>query len=1166
MTHLTLAFLGTFRVALGGTPITGFKSDKVRALLAYLAVEADRPHRRDVLAGLLWPEWNQREALANLRYTLYDLRKTVDDHHARPPYLLIDRNTLQFNVDSDYSLDVTTFCDLVTEPADAAALRKAIDLHQGTFLAGLSLSDAPPFEEWTVIQRERLNRKLLESLQRLITYHREQGDYEAACRYLEQQLEMEPWREEAHRQLMRLLAQQERRNAALRQYQICRQVLSEELDVAPTKATTALYERIRNGALTSSTLRPTRERPPSQDFPLVDREDQIARLHRHLDRANAGEGHVVFITGEAGSGKTALIQSFVRRALPAHLALVAAFGCCNAHAGKGDPYLPFRELLQQLTADIEAKRTADVASSEQMSRLQKLLPETAAALLDAGPDLIDRFISARTLAARVQSLAPNHSNLRTQLEAMLERKPTRSNAPAALPRQDLFEQITRVLQHLARRHTLLLVLDDLQWADAGSVALLFHLGRRLSGSRILVVGAYRPGDLATPTEDKRHPLALVAHELQREFGDIQIDLDALQGRSFVEALLNTEPNRLSQTFRETLARRTGGNPLFTVELLRGLQERADLVQDAAGRWIATGDLAREELPARVEAVIAERVERLPATWRETLRIASVEGESFTAEVVARVQGVDEQQMEHRLSGPLSLSYRLIQPQGIERRQHNGQVLSRYRFRHIVFQRYLYESLNEVTRQSRHEAVGETLEELYGGGTEEIALQLARHFEEAGRLDRAVVYLHAAGKHAYLLSAAEQAISLFMRGLSLLAELPDTPERRQQELQLQLALTGPLLAQRGWGAEERAEALTRAHALAEHMDSTPELLQALFVQADLSRAQGNHARSLELGQQMLEMALRSDDREQIALAHWTLGETQLLRAAFPEARTHLVQGIWRYDANLHRHLTSITGPNVGVTCMTWLSWALWMLGYPDQALGWVNKALALAEQLDHSLSLAFALAIGAAGLHLLRREPEAAAPYTTQLSALVADQELAAMQPWVEILLGVQQARKGALEAGIAQVRRGIAAWSGTGAVSGRSFQLLLLVNLYQQADNIDAALETVDEALTLVEETGERTLEAEHRRLKGTLQQAQGMRTSEVETYLRATLKIAQQQSARAWALRTGISLAQLLRDQERNEAARRLLTPLYDAFTEGFDTPDLQEAQALLQTLKPAE
>ena len=336
------------------------------------------------------------------------------------------------------------------------------------------------------------------------------------------------------------------------------------------------------------------------------------------NKLSPARGGWLFVTGEAGSGKTALLGEFARQAMQAHTNLVVASGNCNAIAGIGDPYLPFREILQLLSGDIEAKRAGTALTPEHARRLWTILPETLTALMEAGPDLLDTFVPRASLVLRAEAFAGQavRGAWKDQLGRL--RQPPGGeprNRQFALQQADLFGQVTRVLQLLARSHPLLLILDDLQWADAGSVSLLFHLGRRLAGSRILVVAAYRPDAIAPPLEDARHPLEAVVNELQRVSGDRPIDLDQCEGRQFVEALLDAEPNRLSADFRAQLVRHTEGHPLFTVELLRGLQEGGDLVRDVEGRWVEGPALHWAKLPARVEAVIAERIGRLPDRCR-----------------------------------------------------------------------------------------------------------------------------------------------------------------------------------------------------------------------------------------------------------------------------------------------------------------------------------------------------------------------------------------------------------------------------------------------------------------------------------------------------------------------------------------------------------------------
>jgi predicted ATPase len=509
-----------------------------------------------------------------------------------------------------------------------------------------------------------------------------------------------------------------------------------------------------------------------------------------LDAALAGQGRVAFVTGDAGCGKTALIQEFARRAQEAQANLIVAWGHGNAHTGLGDPYLPFREVLGMLTGDIEARWAARAMTGKQALRLWHLLPLAVQALVEAGPDLIDLFVPGAALAKRASAYTqwPVRSTSLTQLEDFLAGKSTAPNN-RGLQQQALFEQYTQVLRMLSSHYPLLLALDDLQWADGGSTNLLFHLGRQMVGSRILIVGSYRPTEvslgrppsaLAGGTEEReRHPLEPIVNEFKRTFGEIEVDLEQAEGRRFVDALLDSEPNRLGDAFRETLHQHTRGYPLFTVELLRGMQERGDLVHDGEGRWVEGATLDWETLPARVEAVIAERIGRLPKKLRDVLTVAGVEGETFTAEVMAQVAAADERELVRCLSDTLDKQYRLVSARGIQRLSPPlggtvvGRRVSLYRFRHILFQKHLYNSLDPVERAHLHEAVGTALEALYGSETEETvasragAAQLARHFQEAGNAEKAVGYLRQAGERAQRLYANREAAGYLRQALALL---------------------------------------------------------------------------------------------------------------------------------------------------------------------------------------------------------------------------------------------------------------------------------------------------------------------------------------------------------------------------------------------------------------
>jgi predicted ATPase/DNA-binding SARP family transcriptional activator len=322
MSHLSLALLGVFQINLDGAPVTTFDSNKVRALLAYLAVEADRPHRRETLAGLLWPDTPEPSARRSLSQALFNLRQAIGDSQAEPPFLLISRDTIQFNPASNYTLDVAVFKELLTaceqhahpklEQCDDCAprLQQAIEQYRGDFLPGFFLEDSAAFEEWTLLQRENLHRRALTAMAHLADYYEQQGDYAAAIQVCSRQLALDAWREEAHRQMMRVLALSGQRSAALAQYENCRRLLAAELGVEPAAETKALYEEIKAGELSGKGVKVERrggERPPAPLpvplTPFVGRERELADLSRLLADPAC---RLLTLVGPGGIGKTRL--------------------------------------------------------------------------------------------------------------------------------------------------------------------------------------------------------------------------------------------------------------------------------------------------------------------------------------------------------------------------------------------------------------------------------------------------------------------------------------------------------------------------------------------------------------------------------------------------------------------------------------------------------------------------------------------------------------------------------------------------------------------------------------------------------------------------------------------------------------------------------------------
>jgi serine/threonine protein kinase/predicted ATPase len=904
------------------------------------------------------------------------------------------------------------------------------------------------------------------------------------------------------------------------------------------------------------------DRAPKARPVFVARQRELARLASSLDGAINGEGQIVFIAGEAGRGKTALLDEFAHRAQEKHPELIVAIGNCNAFSGIGDPYLPFRDILGLLTGDIESRWSAGLMTRQQARRLLNLMPHTLKALLDEGPDLIDVLVPGAALlkrfAPRIDDAGPDERRLRELVERQGAQTTDREQ-------RQIFEECTKVFHCLSSQSPMLLAFDDLQWADGASVNLLFHLGRRLAGRRILVLGAYRPSEVvrggSSVEPDLAHrALDPVLNEFKRIFGDIQIDLGRyplVEGRAFVDALLDSEPNALSENFRSKLFWKTKGHALFTAELLGDMRERGDLLRDGDGKWIEGLSLDWEQLPARVEAVIDGRVSRLDEDLRDVLNVASVEGEEFTAEVVARVSGRDQRKVIRWLSSELDRQHRLVVAQGMKRLA--GQRLSVYRFRHSLFQEFLYQNMDEVERSILHEEMGDELERLYDGQTEDIAPQLARHYLEAGIHEKAVDYLLQAGNKAIRLSAHSEAIDHLRRGLDLIHRLPEGLERDDKELALQIALGVPLQVTKGPGASEVGEAYSRARELYQVVGQPSQLYPAMWGLWRFYRSRADFQTARQLADELLTLTLEVGDPSLILQGHHAKWTTFIYLGEFEDALNHIEEGLALYSPQQHHSDASLfSGHDLGVCAHTMASYALWMLGYPDKALERAKDALRLSQEFNHPSSLALSYE-HLAGIHRFRREPEAAEAMALELIRVAKDMGSEYDEATGQVLLGWALVEQGQGEEGLDQIRQGLAKRRPLGTGLEDAHMLAVLAEALGKVGQMDEALLLLEELYLTIEETDQRFWEAEVHRLKGDLLARQGISLDEAEKALQEAIAAAARQGAKSLELRAAIDLERLYQQQGREEENRDRLSPLVEWFTEGYETPDFREAKALL-------
>lgn len=501
------------------------------------------------------------------------------------------------------------------------------------------------------------------------------------------------------------------------------------------------------------------------DWRFVARERELYQLDMALQRALTGRGNIVFLTGEAGVGKTALATEFIKHAQAANPTLLVAPSSCK-NQNVPEPYLPFREVLGLLTGDVEDSLAQGTITAEMAQQLQAILPTSAQILTDVGSALIDTFVSKDDLSLRGQELGDNSQIWLNNLQ-----NETPVPGQPDLTQAIIFEQYVTVLQALADQYPIIIWIDNLQWADASSMSLLFHLGESIiDQNAILIIGCYRP-EQVTLQQEFTYSIDRVVEEFESYIGEIEICLDStseIDSLEFIDALLDLMPNRLDEGFRRDLFRYTAGQPLFMIELIENMQARGELVTDENGYWVTGPTLNWEILPQKVEDLLEERISQLDSSTQVLLSAASVEGLEFTLEVLAQVCSLSQEMVTEKLNSEFAQDIRLVNFRGYQRQ--GAQNLTLYQFRHNFTQKYLYSNLSEKERVLYHREVGQALANLYGDQGHKIAAQLAWHFQQAGITEKAVEYFQLVADRAAHVYAYKEAITYYKQAIEMAVQL------------------------------------------------------------------------------------------------------------------------------------------------------------------------------------------------------------------------------------------------------------------------------------------------------------------------------------------------------------------------------------------------------------
>jgi predicted ATPase len=839
--------------------------------------------------------------------------------------------------------------------------------------------------------------------------------------------------------------------------------------------------------------------------PLVSREQEVGLLLERWAQVKDGQGHVVLLTGDAGIGKSRLVQI-----LKDHVAQEPhiRWECRSLPYYQNTTLYPLTDLFQRLL-----RFQTDHSPEEKLAKLAQELSQYRLPVEETVP-----------LLAPLLSLAlPEHHYPPLNLSPQRQRQKT-------------LETIIAILLELAEHQPVLFILEDLHWTDPSTLELLNLVIEQTPTASLLTLLTCRPH--FQPAWHHRSYLTEITVNRLSPTQVKQIVTGMTDGKTFPAEVL------------AQIVEKTDGVPLFIEELTKAILESGQL-RAVDGNYELTGSFATFAIPATLQDSLMARLDRL-MTGKVIAQLGATIGRRFSYALLQAVAQLNDRTLQEEL-------HRLVEAELLYQRGVPPQAT--YTFKHALIQEAAYESLLKSTRQLYHQHTAQVLVEQLPDLVETQPELLAQHYTEAGRAEEAVEYWQRAGERSSVRSAYVEAVAHCTKGLEVLKTLPDTPARAQRELNLLLPLAGALQASKSFAALEAGDAYARARELCRHVEDTPQLYETLLGLQGFYLNRGEFQVTRELGEQALSLAQRLHDPVRLIRAHADLGRTLYWLGELVPARAHLEQAL-TLPGSQPDHALPFSGQDTRMGALAHAAFTLWRLGYPAQALARGHEMLSLAQGLSHAFSLVRALNY-AAYLHQLRREARASQERAEAALALLTEQEFGHWVPIVTFLHGWALAAQGQHEAGMAQMHQGLAARQAIGSVGALSEYLTYLAEAYGGIGQAEEGLRLLAEALTWVETAGHRYHAAEVYRVKGELLLQQAVPDApQAEACFQQALAIARRQQDRSWELRAAMSLARLWQQQGKQAEARELLAPIYGWFTEGFDTADLQDAKTLLEAL----
>lgn len=1106
--------------------IEEFRSNTVLGLFIYLCVEG-RGYSRDYLAEFFWPQSTNERALANLRVAINNLKTIFGDA------IVINKKQIKINLDF-IKVDTLIFESKIKQ----CDFNEFQSLYRGQFLQGFSLPSNNSFEEWIRIRSLYYSNTFERAIKKKIEEREINGDLNNALVLSGLWMNIESNSLIAFQIHHALLLKTNRFADAEKIKQILNTKFSwtDESDLGyltklRIKDPRDQIEKTFNGKAKNPDWFHGLEKKTTNT--IISRQEELNLLNDSFNKSKNYKSQVVLISGEPGSGKSTLLKAFLSNISINKEPLLMAFANTVYTGGTISPFFVIRTIVYQLLGNIEDLYRKGIFSDKYISQF-------IAHSFEVFDLFFENYLGLHSVVPIDSYMDDVISDYGFHIPEYCKKIKIDDFDSSS---KQFYMVFVNWIKKLTKKYPLILIFDDFHLYDLASAGLINLIIKNLNNKPVFIVVTYRKELIVKVNNINTQELRKIIIDIQTSQKTL-IDLDSInenQSLQYVHGFLSNKLNQLPSKYINLMAHLSHGNPLYVEDFWQYSIDKKIIKKVNKKGWVLKNEnLDLLGLPERIENLLSLRFENLTESIENLLMIASVEGEIFSANTIAKVTAMDINSVVRILAKLIHLKLELItfetpKVMGSDR-------LLIYRFRHAIYKSHFYQKMDPYYRETIHLQIAEVLENRYQNDEDklnEYSAIIGNHFFLSHKYDKALHFLSLAGNYALKLNAFDDAVSLYKKSLLIVDQIGDQELRKETEIKLQISLLSPLQAIKGYKNQEVKGTYDRLNYLVETSTDSNIIKSCLYLLRIFYPSYNDWKSALAFANKIIDTLDRKQNPLLVALAHWTLGYEQVYQGKFIEAQSHLQVILNNYQHELYDWVTQLYGNHPGIAAHTRMSWVSWFLGKPDQAKVYAEKALNLAEDFGHTLTHGFTIGIAGVLLNQMRGDI-LEMKYWNDVSNYLSHKEgivsYTASEAFSKAYIRCKIEKTGLA---LRDIETAWDMWKNSGAKRHASQYSGMLAEVYLEAGFYQEGLNIINSGLNCAKEANEHYFEPELLRIRGCLYRALKEYDLAEFDFLQA-IQITKQQLSKMLEIKCSVNLALLWLEAREINRAYNLIFPIY--------------------------